>query len=88
MQERNYISHKIEFQIFEGYSHQLAHYYRNRFQTVKFAANQNKNLLSYNQKRNYIRILRAQLSNNEQALLFYNWYSVLENNGKITQINF
>lgn len=75
LQEGNYISHKIEFQMFEGYNHQLAHYYRHLFQTVKFVANQDENLISYNQKRNYIRILRAQLSNNEQALLFYNWHS-------------
>lgn len=71
----NTLSGKIEFRIFEGYDHQLAHYYRHLFQTVKFIAKQNEDLISYSQKRNYLRILRAQLSNSEQALLFYNWYS-------------
>lgn len=69
------ISERIEFQIFSGYSHQLAHYYRHLFQTVKFVVQQDETLISYPQKRNYLRILRAQLSNSEQVLLFYNWYS-------------
>lgn len=59
--------------LFNSYSSQFAHYYRHLFQTVKFVASQDKNLLSYEEKRKYLRILRAQLSNNEQAMLFYNW---------------
>lgn len=69
------ISEKVEFRIFEGYHHQLAHYYRHLFQTVKFVVRQDENIISYSEKRNYLRILRAQLSNIEQVLLFYNWYS-------------
>jgi hypothetical protein len=69
------ISGKIDLNIFEGYNDQLAHYYRHLFQTVKFIAKQDEKLISYSQKRNYLRILRAQLSNNEQALIFYNWHS-------------
>lgn len=75
MAKSNLISKRIEFQIFNGYNHQLAHYYRHLFQTVKFVAQQNESLLTYSQKRNYLRILRAQLSNSEQVLLFYNWHS-------------
>ncbi|SHJ28107.1 Putative phage abortive infection protein [Mesonia phycicola] len=56
-----------------GNSNQLAHYYRQLFQTVKFVVNQS--ILNYEQKRNYLRILRSQLSNEEQVLLFYNWFS-------------
>lgn len=56
-----------------GNSNQLAHYYRQLFQTVKFIVNQS--LFTYEEKRKYIRILRSQLSNEEQVLLFYNWYS-------------
>ena len=33
------------------------------------------NLIDYSDKRNYLRILRSQLSNQEQAMLFYNWKS-------------
>ncbi len=56
-----------------GNSNQLAHYYRQLFQTVKFTVSQE--ILTYEEKRNYLRILRSQLSNEEQVLLFYNWFS-------------
>jgi hypothetical protein len=56
-----------------GNSNQLAHYYRQLFQTVKFIVYQKK--FPYEEKRKYIRILRSQLSNEEQTLLFYNWFS-------------
>jgi len=69
------ISRNVEFQIFEGNNHQLAHYYRHLFHMVKFVVNNNHQFLTYDLKRNYLRILRAQLSNTEQILLFYNWYS-------------
>lgn len=59
--------------ILKGKSNQLAHYYRQLFQTVKFIVNQP--IYNYEEKRNFIRILRSQLPNEEQVLLFYNWYS-------------
>ena len=68
-------AHKIDYPIFKGYSSQLGHYYRHLYQTVKFVVSQPENKVSYEEKRSYLRILRAQLSNIEQALLFYNWYS-------------
>ncbi|MBC7523241.1 MAG: putative phage abortive infection protein [Flavobacterium sp.] len=58
-----------------GYATLLAHLYRHLFQIVKFISVQDENLITYEEKRKYIRILRAQLSNPEQALLFYNWKS-------------
>lgn len=68
-------AHKIDYPIFKGYSSQLGHYYRHLYQTVKFVVSQSEEKVTYEQKRNLLRILRAQLSNIEQALLFYNWYS-------------
>lgn len=59
----------------KGQSSVLGHYYRHLYQTVKFVANQSSDFLPYEEKRKYLRVLRAQLSNPEQALLFYNWYS-------------
>lgn len=56
-----------------GYSAHLGHYYRHLYHTVKFVAG-NKNL-TYEKKRNYLKILRGQLSNYEQIMLFYNWMS-------------
>lgn len=59
----------------KGQSPVLGHYYRHLYQTVKFVANQPLDFLTYEEKRKYLRVLRAQLSNPEQALLFYNWYA-------------
>lgn len=60
---------------FGGNSNQLGHYYRHLFQTVKFIT---KSDLSYNEKYSYLKTLRAQLTNYEQILLFYNamaWFN-------------
>lgn len=54
-----------------GYSSHLGHYYRHLYHTVKFVT-ENKSL-TYNEQRNYLKILRGQLSNYEQIMLFYNW---------------
>jgi hypothetical protein len=68
-----YLRCELSYPLFNGYSAQLAHYYRHLYQTVKFVSN--SPILGYSEKRNYLRILRAQLSNQEQAMLFYNWCS-------------
>jgi hypothetical protein len=66
----------LNFDLFIGHSHQLGHYYRHLFQMVKYIANRPEDdNFTYEMKRNYLRILRAQLSNQEQELLFYNWKS-------------
>ncbi|NJX16861.1 putative phage abortive infection protein [Tamlana crocina] len=67
------VKHSLNNKILEGNSNQLAHYYRQLFQTVKFVVNQT--IFTYEEKRKYIRILRSQLSNEEQTLLLYNWFS-------------
>lgn len=58
-----------------GHGSQLGHYYRHLYQTVKFVAKQPEDFITYEEKRSYLRTLRAQLSNEEQALLFYNFKS-------------
>lgn len=75
--DENYDSMFLElnYPILEGHSHQLSYYYRHLFQTVKYIVNQPERILSYEEKRYYLRLLRAQLTNEEQALLFYNWKS-------------
>lgn len=65
----------LNYQLFSGKSAVLAHYYRHLFQTVKFVTSQSDEIADYEEKRNYLRILRSQLSNHEQALLLYNWKS-------------
>ncbi len=69
------LGYELNYPILLGYSSKLAHYYRHLFQTVKFIANNDNELITYEDKRRYLRILRAQLSNQEQVMLFYNWLS-------------
>ena len=59
---------------YNGSSQLLGHYYRHLFLTVKFVV-QNETFDNYDKKMRYLKILRAQLSNYEQIMLFYNWMS-------------
>lgn len=56
-----------------GYNSHLGHYYRHLFHIVKFVAKQSEKLISEDKKMEYLKILRNQLSNYEQEMLFYNW---------------
>ena len=58
-----------------GHFEKLNHYYRHLFLMVKTIAKEDEDILSYPEKRDLLRILRAQLSNKEQIMLFYNWFS-------------
>ncbi len=69
----NILIKHLNIPFLNGHQAYLGHYYRHLFQTVKFVTG--KTFLSDNQKLNYLRILRAQLSNYEQIMLFYNWLS-------------
>ncbi|RZJ92085.1 MAG: hypothetical protein EOO20_03035 [Chryseobacterium sp.] len=56
---------------FDGHSTRLGHYYRHLFQTVSFIVDSENNL-TYETKYKYLKLLRAQLSDHEQTLLYYN----------------
>ena len=84
----NLLSHKDFFSLqppFCGHFEKLNNYYRHLFLTVKTIANENEKYLSYPEKRDLLRILRAQLTNTEQIMLFYNWFS---ENGKQWEAEF
>jgi hypothetical protein len=55
---------------FDGHISRLGHYYRLLFQAVKYVDNNEK--LTIDEKRDYVRTLRAQLSAHEQVMLYYN----------------
>lgn len=65
---------------FNGHISQLSHYYRHLFQTVRYVVEQfPKNIKGAEREekiKEYLRILRAQLSNHEQILLYYNGSSI------------
>ena len=64
----------FNYKPFSGHSSRLGHYFRHLYLTVKSIANSTI-VTDYDEKMKYLRILRAQLSNHEQILLFYNWLS-------------
>lgn len=67
---------KLNYTPFQGYLHFLPQYYRNLYSIVKYVVTDNADLnLSTKEKSKYLRILRSTMSEHEQSLLFYNWFS-------------
>lgn len=64
-QERNF-----KFTPFEGHQSRLGHYYRHLFQSISYV--HTRDFLTPDEKREYVKTIRAQLSNHEQAMLFLN----------------
>ncbi len=89
----------FHYKIFDGHQSRLGHYYRHLFQSVNYINAQNTETLSYIEKYQYIKTMRAQLSTQEQMLLFWNSVSdigmdwekgskvVLDNDKLITKYN-
>ena len=65
----------IKDSLFTGRIDQLVPYYRHLFLLVKTVTQADEDLFPYADKRQFLRILRAQLSSAEQTLLYYNWKS-------------
>ena len=61
---------EFSYSPFKGHSNILGHYYRHLFQTAKYVTS--RSFLSEQEKYGYIKTLRAQLSDFEQLLLYYN----------------
>lgn len=57
---------------FRGHSSLLGHYYRHLFLMVKFVV-ESEIVIEEKDKKRYLKIIRAQLSNYEQIMMFYNW---------------
>ena len=66
--ERNF-----KYTPFEGHQSRLGHYYRHLYQSIKYCHTRSIDIDKYE----YIKLIRAQLSNHEQALLFLNAQSRL-----------
>jgi len=62
----------FNYKPFSGHSSLLGHYFRHLFMTVKSIVYSELEM-SYDEKMKYLKMLRAQLSNHEQVLLYYNW---------------
>lgn len=57
---------------FGGHLSRLGHYYRHLFQTVAFVVDQDDDFMPKPKKLEYLKTLRAQLSDHEQVMLYYN----------------
>lgn len=62
----------FNYKPFSGHASRLGHYFRHLYLSVKSVAN-TEIINGYDEKMRYLKLLRAQLSNHEQILLFYNW---------------
>ena len=72
--EDPYIKFKMNYLPFGGHTSRLGHYYRHLFQTVTFIVEQNPVVVKDHYQ--YVKTLRAQLSDHEQLLLYYNGLSL------------
>jgi hypothetical protein len=66
------ISLDFNFKPFSGHASNLGHYFRHLFLSVKSIVHSDI-ITDYGEKMKYLKLLRAQLSNHEQILIFYNW---------------
>ncbi len=71
------LTQRFDYLLFEGHQSRLGHYFRQLFQLVKYIDDKTETILSYLDKTEYIRTLRAQLSTPEQVLFFFNSLSDL-----------
>ncbi|WP_159636954.1 putative phage abortive infection protein [Sphingobacterium composti Ten et al. 2007 non Yoo et al. 2007] len=63
----------FNYKPFSGHQRRLGHYYRHLISITGFVVK--SDLLVYEQKREYLKLLRGQLSNHEFVLLYYNFLS-------------
>lgn len=65
----------IKYKPFSGHENRLGHYFRHLYATVKYVVeNEEKNkLFNYKKSREYLKLIRSQLSNDEFLLLYYNF---------------
>jgi len=62
----------FNYKPFSGHASRLGHYFRHLYMTVRFVA-QSEIVTHYKDRMRFLKILRGQLSNHEQTVLFYNW---------------
>lgn len=73
------------FKYYGGHEHRLGHYFRHLYSTIRYVNKQS--FLTYSQKWEYITMLRAQMSNKEQFLLYLFSISFLGRNWEISPSN-
>ena len=64
--------YSFRYELFQGHNNELGSYFRHLYQTVKYISQADNWLLDEDNKYLNIRMLRSQMSDYEQMLLFYN----------------
>lgn len=59
-----------------GYNNTLGHYYRHLYHTISYIAKMDSGIISEKQKYEYAKMIRGQMSDEEQLLLYYNSLSI------------
>lgn len=77
---------EIFFYPFDGHSNRLGHYFRNLHNFVQLI--DNIHILSSNEKQTYFDVIRAQLSNYEQAMLYYNTIAWFQDEWYVYFVNY
>lgn len=70
---KNAIKMKIKYKPFSGHISRFSHYYRHLYHIAKFIDKQKNEIISLEEKREYFKILRGQLSDHEQLMLYFNY---------------
>jgi len=84
----NRLEYTPHYMPFGGHISRLGHYFRHLYQAVKFIAEQNEIIFNEGKKCEYAKTLRAQLSDYEQLLLYFNVISTLGKAWTIENGNF
>lgn len=71
--DKNPLHIDFSYKPFGGHIIRFAHFYRHMYAITNFVVNENNQILTYEDKRKYLKMFRAQLSNHEITLLYYNW---------------
>ena len=66
------LNNRVKPLLFVGHSDFLGHYFRHLFQMVKYVSSLDCSLFDEVEKSGYVKMLRAQMSDYEQILLYYN----------------
>jgi hypothetical protein len=69
---KNEFIYEPKYYPYDGHITRLGHYYRHLFEIVRYIVSHEKSLIDHTQTLNYLKLLRTQMSNHEQLLLYYN----------------
>jgi len=78
----------FKYKPFSGHASRFGHYYRHLYYIVKYVVGQSQNIMDIGQKKEYLKMLRAQLSNHEQLMLYFNYLSGYGSNWENDQNKF